>query len=184
MNEHAGRPLQVGLARHTDQRGPTAVVSMMHPLSNDSSTFMLKETAAATHRCNHYGKKFSSSCADCMLQTRRPRPSCGRGTTAFGKNVSPSVKVHQCRYCAYTTNFTTNLINHMRTHTGEKPFQCPHCPYRANQRTNLTMHMRTHTGEKPYACSHCPYRSSRKDALRSHLLKHTSMNEAADPPMS
>ncbi|XP_066970608.1 zinc finger and BTB domain-containing protein 49-like isoform X6 [Macrobrachium rosenbergii] len=95
-----------------------------------------------------------------------------RGAPHPSKSLTSSMKMHHCQFCNYTTNFTTNLINHMRTHTGEKPFSCPHCPYRANQRTNLTMHLRTHTGEKPYGCSICCYRSSRKDALKTHMLKH------------
>ncbi|MPC10376.1 Zinc finger protein 316 [Portunus trituberculatus] len=75
-----------------------------------------------------------------------------KGTVAQGK-------IHHCPYCAYRSNKTTNLYNHVRVHTGEKPFTCPHCPYRATQETTLKFHIRTHTGEKPYACDVCSYRS-------------------------
>ncbi|XP_037796826.1 longitudinals lacking protein, isoforms H/M/V-like [Penaeus monodon] len=159
----------VGLGRDmTGKRGPPGVISLMQHISD--LPYSMKDTPMS-HRCNHGGE--SSSCLKCAHQIRQ-RPMGGRGAAALGKNLNSTVKVHQCPYCAYTTNFTTNLINHMRTHTGEKPFSCPHCPYRANQRTNLRMHMRTHTGEKPYACAQCPYRSSRKDALKSHMLKHAT----------
>lgn len=169
-HEYDGHPLQVGLGRDmTGKRGPPGVISLMQQHISDLP-YCMKDTPMS-HRCNHGGE--SSSCLKCAHQTRQ-RPMGGRGAAAVGKNLNSAVKVHQCPYCAYTTNFTTNLINHMRTHTGEKPFSCPHCPYRANQRTNLRMHMRTHTGEKPYACAQCPYRSSRKDALKSHMLKHAT----------
>ncbi|XP_047492025.1 zinc finger protein 513-like [Penaeus chinensis] len=81
-------------------------------------------------------------------------------------------KMHRCSYCNYVTNKTTNLIRHIHTHTGEKPFSCPYCPYRATQENNIKSHIRTHTGEKPYKCPHCPYCSSQKSSLRNHILTH------------
>ncbi|XP_045112938.1 zinc finger and BTB domain-containing protein 7A-like isoform X8 [Portunus trituberculatus] len=88
-----------------------------------------------------------------------------KGTVAQGK-------IHHCPYCAYRSNKTTNLYNHVRVHTGEKPFTCPHCPYRATQETTLKFHIRTHTGEKPYACDVCSYRSIKVSTLRRHMLTH------------
>nr|XP_027228094.1 zinc finger protein 568-like [Penaeus vannamei] len=81
-------------------------------------------------------------------------------------------KVHQCHYCAYIATTRTNLLNHIRTHTGEKPFACPHCPFRATQKENLKAHIRVHTGEKPYACTICSYRSAQKSNLKSHMWTH------------
>ncbi|KAK4310602.1 hypothetical protein Pmani_017857 [Petrolisthes manimaculis] len=88
------------------------------------------------------------------------------------KGVSTTSKMHHCPFCAYTTNKTTNLNNHVRVHTGEKPFVCPHCPYRATQETTLKFHIRTHTGEKPYACTYCSYRSIKVSTLRRHMQTH------------
>ncbi|XP_071530854.1 uncharacterized protein [Panulirus ornatus] len=88
------------------------------------------------------------------------------------KGVTSTSKFHQCPYCAYRTNKTTNLNNHIRVHTGEKPFICPHCPYRATQENTLKFHIRTHTGEKPYACNYCSYRSIKVSTLRRHMQTH------------
>ncbi|XP_063607487.1 zinc finger protein 513-like [Penaeus indicus] len=49
-------------------------------------------------------------------------------------------RVLQCSYCSYNTVFRTNYLNHVRKHTGEKPFKCPHCNYCSTQRSNLTRH--------------------------------------------
>ncbi|XP_064093084.1 longitudinals lacking protein, isoforms H/M/V-like isoform X42 [Macrobrachium nipponense] len=99
----------------------------------------------------------------------------GRSTSSFNSPVlQNSFKLHVCRYCPYSTRITTNLITHLRTHTGEKPFACDSCPYSTTTKESLTRHIRTHTGEKPYVCPYCPYRSSEKGRLNKHLVSRHS----------
>lgn len=97
-------------------------------------------------------------------------------TAAWGVrgNSSSTGKLHHCPYCDYSSNVTTNLKNHLHTHTGEKPFSCPLCTFSFATKDRLTTHIRTHTGEKPFQCSMCAYRSSRKDSLKNHMLTHQS----------
>ncbi|XP_063864244.1 longitudinals lacking protein, isoforms H/M/V-like isoform X7 [Scylla paramamosain] len=101
---------------------------------------------------------------DCGGQTASWRSSQGPGL-----GLSTHNKRHQCSFCSYTTYVTTNLTNHMRTHTGEKPFSCPFCTYCATTKDNLKKHYRIHTGEKPFACEYCPYRSTTKGYLKRHM---------------
>ncbi|XP_064093107.1 zinc finger protein 513-like isoform X10 [Macrobrachium nipponense] len=99
----------------------------------------------------------------------------GRRSAGQGNPFTPSAgKVHQCPYCLYTTSVTTNLRNHMRRHTGEKPFHCHQCSFQTVTRSNLNRHMLTHTGEKPFACSLCQYRASQKEHLNAHMFTHRS----------
>ncbi|KAK8751994.1 hypothetical protein OTU49_011580, partial [Cherax quadricarinatus] len=100
--------------------------------------------------------------------------STGRRAAAVTSKFFNPTKLHQCPYCAYNTKKTTNLITHLRTHTGEKPFPCTYCAYCATTRESLKRHIRTHTGEKPYMCLHCPYRSAEKGNLNSHIWTHHS----------
>ena len=49
-----------------------------------------------------------------------------------------------CQYCnkAFTKNF--DLQQHIRAHTGEKPFQCIVCGRAFAQKSNVKKHMNTH----------------------------------------
>lgn len=99
----------------------------------------------------------------CHMMPERSPPR-GKGRPSSGKGL------HHCTYCPYSTSVKTNIVNHMRTHTGEKPFVCQMCPYRSNQRTNLKTHMRTHTtSEKSYMCPHCSFSYKNKANLVTHI---------------
>ncbi|XP_042880379.1 protein tramtrack, beta isoform-like isoform X18 [Penaeus japonicus] len=101
--------------------------------------------------------------------------SDGRAAITRGMSFINTYKMHFCPYCAYITNFTSHLRDHIRTHTGEKPFACPHCIYRATTKNHLQKHIRVHTGEKPYACDQCSYRSTQREHLNSHRrIKHNN----------
>ncbi|XP_042880354.1 protein tramtrack, beta isoform-like isoform X15 [Penaeus japonicus] len=101
--------------------------------------------------------------------------TCGRGAPSIRKGFFTTTKIHQCPYCAYTTPVTTHLKDHLRTHTGEKPFSCPYCPYQATTKSNLTKHTRIHTGVRQFVCPHCSYFCTKKFYLDKHILSHTSL---------
>ncbi|XP_027222429.1 longitudinals lacking protein, isoforms H/M/V isoform X4 [Penaeus vannamei] len=86
--------------------------------------------------------------------------------------LSSSAKQHKCPYCTYSTDRKTHLIDHICTHTGERPHSCPHCPARFIQKGTLNTHIRIHTGEKPYKCPVCPQRFTQKTNMRSHECTH------------
>jgi hypothetical protein len=56
--------------------------------------------------------------------------------------------------CGKAFTRTDHLANHVKTHTGDKPYLCRHegCNKTFSLAHNLTSHMRTHTGERPYIC--------------------------------
>lgn len=61
---------------------------------------------------------------------------------------------------------------HLLIHVGPK-HQCPHCPKSFTQRSNLIRHVRIHTGAKPYSCQYCDKKFSDQGAKRSHERVHT-----------
>ncbi|KAG9341845.1 hypothetical protein JZ751_018569 [Albula glossodonta] len=48
----------------------------------------------------------------------------------------------KCRYCNYASKGTARLIEHIRIHTGEKPYKCELCSFRCSDRSNLSHHRR------------------------------------------
>ncbi|GBN33855.1 Protein glass [Araneus ventricosus] len=60
-----------------------------------------------------------------------------------------------CPVCGKSVKWKRHLVEHYRTHTGEKPFPCDKCDKRFSTKCNLTTHLRTHSGQKPYECPIC-----------------------------
>lgn len=78
-----------------------------------------------------------------------------------------------CSICSRAFDYKHVLINHARTHTGEKPFECRMCNKKFTRDHHLKTHMRLHTGEKPYKCTHCDKKFVQVANLRRHIRVHT-----------
>ena len=74
------------------------------------------------------------------------RDSDSRKTLKIHKKVKNTNNrwLLQCAYClkCFTKNF--DLQQHVRSHTGEKPFHCPICGKGFSQKANLKKHVDTH----------------------------------------
>lgn len=83
-------------------------------------------------------------------------------------------KNFQCPACKMAFSNNGQLKNHIRIHTGERPFVCDidNCNKTFTRNEELTRHKLIHTGIRPHACTHCGKRFGRKDHLKKHVRTH------------
>uniref|UniRef100_A0A0P4W2H1 C2H2-type domain-containing protein n=1 Tax=Scylla olivacea TaxID=85551 RepID=A0A0P4W2H1_SCYOL len=77
-----------------------------------------------------------------------------------------------CPLCKKEFKSQSGLRDHIRLHTGERPFECEFCQMNFARASHLKRHRRMHTGEKPFMCRICGKDFSRGDKLKDHLRRH------------
>lgn len=78
-----------------------------------------------------------------------------------------------CEQCGKGFPLLVGLQMHQVTVHGIGPsLQCPHCPYKTLRRFTLTEHIRLHTGERPYTCDKCGLTFRRRAIWTKHMIYH------------
>lgn len=59
---------------------------------------------------------------------------------------------------------------------GSLHYLCPDCPFHTRYTSVIVKHVRTHSGEKPFKCMYCNFRASQKYSVLRHESRHISAN--------
>ncbi|XP_044513327.1 zinc finger protein 764-like [Gracilinanus agilis] len=102
----------------------------------------------------------------------RGLPPSGR-SLCVNPPASPNNKRHGCTICGKHFAWRSTLVEHIYTHTGEKPFRCPDCGKGFSQASSLSKHRAIHRGERPHQCPDCGRAFTQRSALTTHLRVHT-----------
>ncbi|XP_014636988.1 PREDICTED: zinc finger protein 236 isoform X1 [Ceratotherium simum simum] len=78
-----------------------------------------------------------------------------------------------CSYCPKSFKKPSDLVRHVRIHTGEKPYKCDECGKSFTVKSTLDCHVKTHTGQKLFSCHVCSNAFSTKGSLKVHMRLHT-----------
>lgn len=137
----------------------------------DCGEGFIRQDSLLIHAYKHTGiqyKKFA--CKDCDKVLNSPSALVMHSKTHSAKTVfcpEPG-----CKFSCY---LQSQLRQHIRKHSGEKPFQCAKCGRCFARSNDMKNHvMSVHEGVRPYKCPSCPKEFALVGNLKIHVITHTN----------
>lgn len=137
---------------------------------------MLKHRSSANYKCDQgYNSSFDLTTSNISKNTCYKCGYCGETfilALQLERHACSNNKKgnsYECNICQKLFRYKSEYTNHIRVHTGEKPFKCNVCSRSFSQSSHLSTHLRLHTGEKPYRCRLCSYTATHSISLKLHM---------------
>lgn len=78
----------------------------------------------------------------------------------------------RCPYCPKVYFWKSQMEQHARSHTDERPFRCEQCPKTFKHRFNLNFHSKIHKSGSRRRCDYCTWDFRGENELAVHILIH------------
>lgn len=118
------------------------------------------------HLVEAHGKpRLTFACTDCDEKF-------ARRTLLYFHFKAKHTKDLKCEFCDETFSMKRTLLEHVRRHTGERPYKCTVCSKTFLRSKTLKSHEITHDDSKKVACLACGQLYLNKSKLKYHIEKH------------
>ncbi|KAI5636820.1 zinc-finger double domain-containing protein [Phthorimaea operculella] len=152
--------------KHEWKREPKKKVQEQHKCPECPKVFMNKGSLKAHYNFVHENKinYYCNNCDKAFLNRGRYREhmKVHHEGYKFPKNKF-------CKICGRGFSHNNILANHIRTHTGERPFACPHCTSSFAQKVALRSHI-AHVHEKRQRAAGEARTKQRQSSAESRLI--------------
>ncbi|CAG0919701.1 unnamed protein product [Notodromas monacha] len=167
---------------HQERKFSCQMCGMLFSSQNALKAHVLRHTGGPKFQCEVCGKVFNYQTnldahfrATHMQDATFKCPECPKNYGSLGSLRRHVNSVHQmnrkysCNICGQSFLYSSSMLKHRRTHTGERKYPCPVCNKAFSSWDNRYSHMFIHGDKKPFECAICSQGFPRKHHILTHL---------------